>query len=107
MSRARRNPTATFKAKVVIAALKGDETLAALAELFNVHPNQIPQWKTPLLENASGALGRNGGTLAHGNAGFAQQAANRVGLGGALMNQLVAWARNNEQGIRLVAGDFH
>ena len=49
----RRNHTAAFKAKVAIAALKGDETLAALAEKFDVHPNQITQWKTQLLDNAS------------------------------------------------------
>ena len=42
----RRNHTATFKAKVAIAALKGDETLAASAERFDIHPNQITQWKT-------------------------------------------------------------
>ena len=52
MRRPRRNHTAAFKAKVAIAALKGDETLAA----FDVHPNQIRQWKTQLLENSSGVF---------------------------------------------------
>ena len=49
MRRPHRNHTAGFKAKVAIAALKGDETLAALAVKFDVHPNQITQWKTQLL----------------------------------------------------------
>lgn len=56
MRRPRRNHTAAFKAKVAIAALKGDETLAALVEKFDVYPNQITQWKTQLLENASGVF---------------------------------------------------
>ncbi len=41
---------------MAIAALKGDETLAALAEKFDVHPNQITQWKTQLQENAVGVF---------------------------------------------------
>jgi transposase len=56
MKRPRRNHTAAFKAKVAIAALKGDQTLAALAEKFDVHPNQITQWKTQLQENATGVF---------------------------------------------------
>ena len=56
MRRPRRNHTAAFKAKVAIAALKGDESLVTLAERFDVHPNQITQWKTQLLENASGVF---------------------------------------------------
>lgn len=60
-----RNHPAAFKAKVAIVALKGDEPLAALAEKFEVHPNQITQCNTQLLENASGALGRIGDTSAN------------------------------------------
>lgn len=41
---------------MAIAALKGDQTQAVLAEKFDVHPNQITQWKTQLLENTSGVF---------------------------------------------------
>jgi transposase-like protein len=44
--RTRRNHTPGFKAKVALAALKGDKTLAELALLFDVHPNQITQWRS-------------------------------------------------------------
>ena len=57
MRRPRRNHTAAFKAKVAIAAQKGDETLAALAEKFDVHPNQIKKWRDQLLEGATGVFG--------------------------------------------------
>jgi transposase-like protein len=43
--RARRNHTPAFKAKVALAAIKGERTLAELAQLFDVHPNQITNWK--------------------------------------------------------------
>ena len=53
MKRARRNHAAAFKAKVAIAALRGDKTLAELAHQYDVHPNQIVQWKTQLQERAT------------------------------------------------------
>ena len=55
--RPRRNHTAAFKAKVALAALKGEKTLLELAQQFDVHANQITQWKSQLLEGASGVFG--------------------------------------------------
>ena len=54
--RIRRNHSGVFKAKVAMAALKGDRTLAELAQAFDVHANQITQWRTELLEGAAGVF---------------------------------------------------
>jgi transposase len=59
--RPRRNHTAAFKAKVALAALKGEKTLAEIAQQFDVHPNQVTQWKTALLEGAAGVFGAGNG----------------------------------------------
>ena len=55
--RPRRNHTAAFKAKVALAAVKGEKTLAELAEQFDIHPNQITQWKSQLMDGAAGVFG--------------------------------------------------
>ena len=55
--RTRRNHTSAFKAKVAMAALKGDKTLAELAQALDVHANQIVQWKTQLQEGAADVFG--------------------------------------------------
>jgi len=51
--RPRRNHGAVFKAKVALEAMKGEQTLVELSERFQVHPNQITEWKKQLLERAS------------------------------------------------------
>lgn len=55
--RTRRNHSPAFKAKVALAALKGEATLAELAKRFDVHANQISQWKEQLLAGAPQVFG--------------------------------------------------
>jgi putative transposase len=57
----------TFKAKVALAALKGDRTVAQLASAFDLHATQVSQWKKQLLANASAAFGsdRKGSEVDH------------------------------------------
>ena len=58
--RARRNHTPTFKAKVALAAVRGDKTLAELAKQFDVHPNQITDWKNQLVERSAAVFDGGG-----------------------------------------------
>jgi transposase len=62
--RARRNHTPAFKAKVALAAVKGDRTLSQLAEQFDVHPNQVTSWKAQLEGSAAGVFGPGSGNAA-------------------------------------------
>lgn len=55
--RPRRNHSPAFKAKVALAALKGEKTLAELATQFDVHANMIKTWRDQLFEGAAGVFG--------------------------------------------------
>jgi transposase-like protein len=57
MRRKRRNHAPAFKAKVALAAVAGEGTLAELAERFDVHPNQVKQWKEQLATQAAEVFG--------------------------------------------------
>jgi transposase-like protein len=60
--RPRRNHSPAFKAKVALAAVKGEKTLAELAQLYDVHANQITTWRNQLLEGAASVFGADGAT---------------------------------------------
>jgi transposase len=55
--RPRRNHSGEFKARVALAAIRGDKTLAEIAEHFEVHPHQVTEWKKQLLERAGEVFG--------------------------------------------------
>ncbi len=58
MRRSRRNHSPEFKAKVALAAVQGDLTMAELVKKFDVHANQISDWKKQLLKGASDVFGK-------------------------------------------------
>ena len=75
MRRPRRNHRPQFKAPSALAAVKGEKTLAELSSQFDVHPNQITQWKSQLLEQAASVFngGRSRNRGAGGSEGFARE----------------------------------
>ena len=69
MKQTRKKHNPAFKAKVALAAIKSDRTIAELASEFGVHPNQIYNWKKQLLDGAASVFE---GGLAEGAASEAQ-----------------------------------
>jgi transposase-like protein len=65
MKQTRKKHNAAFKAKVALAAVRGDRTIAELASAFGVHPNQIYNWKKQLLDGAVSVF-EGGGAAAEG-----------------------------------------
>ena len=57
MKKSRRNHSATFKARVALAAIAGDKTVAEVAQHFQVHPNQVSSWKAQLVDRAAQVFG--------------------------------------------------
>ena len=57
MTKNRRKHSPSFKARVALEALKGEETIAELANRFEVHPSQIRKWKNSMAEGAAGIFG--------------------------------------------------
>ena len=53
MSKKRKQYSASFKSKVALAALKGDQTTSEIAARYEIHPTMVSTWKRELLENAS------------------------------------------------------
>jgi transposase-like protein len=57
----RRNHTPAFKAKAALSAVKGDRSVAQLAEQFDVHPSQVTSWKAQVEGSAAGVFGPGSG----------------------------------------------
>lgn len=59
--RTRRNHSPAFKAKVALAAVKGDKTVAEIAQQYEVHPTQVTEWRRQLMERAGDVFGAPAG----------------------------------------------
>ena len=98
--RARRTHAPAFKAKVALAAIKGEKTLAELAQQYDVHPNQITAWKAQVMEGVAGLFGSGGaghrGSTGGGCEGIARQD-RRADAGGRFFGRCARQSRPAER----------
>ncbi len=79
MKQKRRKHNPSFKARVALEALKGEETTAELASRFEVHPSEIRKWKNSLAEGAVGIFGGDPDQKKKGDEGLIAQLYQQIG----------------------------
>ena len=79
MKEKRRKHSPSFKGRVALEALKGEETIGELANRFEVHPNQIYKWKNTLTEGASSIFGGDGNQKKKDDANLVAQLYQQIG----------------------------
>lgn len=80
MVRKRKQFTSAFKAKVALAALKGEKSISAIASQYGVHPNQVTQWKRQLLTESSTLFERKHGPKQEGKDKLVDELYRQIGV---------------------------